>query len=83
MEEEIKRVCSNCANLRYWKQEETDCCYVPLYKCAANKKEIIDDFHIDYKKCKDFQQRKKKKKQQQQEETEETTETTATATENK
>lgn len=60
MDMETKKVCSNCANLKYWKQEETDCCFYALYKCAENKKEIIDDFHIDYKKCRNYKPKKVK-----------------------
>lgn len=51
---EVKRCCTNCKNLKYWKQEEADCCSYSLYRCKENKREVIDDFHIDYKSCKNF-----------------------------
>lgn len=58
----LKPCCTNCANLKYWKMEDTDCCSYALYKCLENKREIIDDFHIDYKRCKNYKEKVQKEK---------------------
>lgn len=58
---ELKRCCTNCTNLKYWRKEEADCCSYALYRCKTNKREVIDDFHIDYKCCRDFSAKPVKK----------------------